>query len=86
MMPMLQTDVVRTDVSPKNSNLFGGQLWRSLCYDDHIYKDVRDVLSDWKFIFDRWPTTFKMVEMGEGENGVLFIRCNGVEGFMSPVL
>ena len=86
MMPMLKTDVVRADLSPKTVTFSGDECGAACATVSNHTKTFEMYYHDWKFIFDRWPTTYKMVEMGEGENGVLYLRRNGVEGFMSPVL
>lgn len=86
MMPMLQTDVVRADLSPKTVTFSGDECGAACATVSNHTKTFEMYYHDWKFVFDRWPSSYRTVEMGEGENGVLYMRCDGVEGFMSPVL
>jgi len=86
MMPMLKTDVVRVDVSPKTVT-FSADDCGAACACTTDWTDTFQMnYTDWNFLYERWPTQYSKLTMGVGENGVLYISCDGVYGFMSPVV
>ncbi len=86
MVPMLVSDVVRVDVSPKSVTFTGDDCGAACTCETDIETTFQLHYSDWKFIFDRWPDRFVHVQMGIGENGVLYMMYGGIKGFMSPVV
>ena len=86
MMPMMETDVVRVDTSSQVVT-FSGDDCGAACACSGMSVDTFQMnYVDWEFIFERWPRNHTHVEMGVGENGVLFLSAEHVKGFMSPVL
>ena len=86
MMPMMETDVVRVDTSSKTVTFSGDDCGAACACTGTVLDTFQMNYVDWEFIFERWPKNHTHVEMGIGENGVLFMSAEHVKGFMSPVL
>jgi hypothetical protein len=86
MMPMMETDVVRVDTSSQTVTFSGDDCGAACACTGSSIDTFQMNYIDWEFLFDRWPKYHMYVDMGVGENGVLYISTERVKGFMSPVL